>query len=87
VPRTEVLLLRNDADVLALFAANPFAHEPPRQVRAVLWQYWFTTPAQKRATGAWWRREYLGLYAPVLEREAGGKFTVIQWPEAAEPRE
>jgi hypothetical protein len=87
VPRTEVLLLKNDADVLALFAGNPFAHEPPRQVRAVLWQYWFTTPAEKRATGAWWRREYLGLYAPTLERESDGKITVMQWPETAEPRE
>jgi len=87
VPRTEVLLLKNDADVLALFASNPFAHEPPRQVRAVLWQYWFTTPAEKRATGAWWRREYLGLYAPTLERESDGKITVMQWPETAEPRE
>jgi hypothetical protein len=87
VPRTEVLLLKNDAEVLALFAGNPFAHEPPRQVRAVLWQYWFTTPTEKRATGAWWRREYLGLYAPTLERESDGKITVMQWPETAEPRE
>jgi hypothetical protein len=28
----------------------------PRAVRVVYWQYHFTTPAQRRATGAWWRR-------------------------------
>jgi hypothetical protein len=33
-------------------------------VRTVKWQYWFTTPAEKRATGAWWRRQEIGEYAP-----------------------
>src|SRR5206468_6261986 len=34
VPNTEVRLLENDADVLALFAANPFPRQPPtRYVR------------------------------------------------------
>ena len=45
VPRTEERLLTNDPDVLALFAGNPFPASPPRQVRAVLWQYWFTFDA------------------------------------------
>ena len=44
VPLTEErLLLENDADVLALFRSNPFPQSPPRYVRAVLWQYWFTS--------------------------------------------
>lgn len=72
VPATEKRLLANDKDVLALFRGNPFSQSPPRQVRAVLWQYWFTSMAEKRATGNWWRREYLGLYAPTLERESDG---------------
>jgi hypothetical protein len=87
VPRTEQALLRGDADVLLLFAGNPFPKEPPRQVRAVLWQYWFSTPEEKRAQGVWWRREQLGLYAPVLEREADGKIVVLEWPSMMEPRE
>ena len=66
VPNTEVRLLTNDKDVLGLFAGNPFPQSPPKQVRAVLWQYWFTTMAEKRQTGNWWRREFLGLYAPTL---------------------
>jgi lipase maturation factor 1 len=86
VPQTEIRLLSNDKDVLTLFADNPFAREPPRQVRAVLWQYWFTTMAEKRSTGMWWRRQMLGLYAPVLERGPDGSIQVIGRP-AIEPRE
>jgi hypothetical protein len=86
VPNTEVRLLANDKDVLSLFAGDPFSSRPPQQVRAVLWQYWFTTPAEKRATGNWWRREYLGLYAPTLTREADGNIKVIEWPNVA-PRQ
>jgi lipase maturation factor 1 len=80
VPRTEQHLLTNDPDVLALFAANPFPHTPPRQVRAVLWQYWFTSMEQKRATGDWWTRRLLGVYAPVLERDASGGVTIVAMP-------
>ena len=81
VPSTEERLLAGAPDVLALFAANPFPDAPPKQVRAVLWRYWFTTLAEKRATGLWWRRELIGLYAPVLERLPDGKAGVVQWPE------
>ncbi|MGD0599938.1 MAG: lipase maturation factor family protein, partial [Terriglobales bacterium] len=72
VPSTEVRLLSNDNDVLVLFEKNPFPHEPPRQVRAVIWQYWFTTMSEKRTQGLWWRRQFLGLYAPTIEREPDG---------------
>ena len=77
---TEVRLLSNDKDVLDLFADNPFARAAPRQIRVVLWQYWFTTLAEKRETGMWWRRQLVGLYAPTLERTADGDITVVQWP-------
>jgi len=86
VPNTEVRLLSNSQDVLALFADNPFPREPPRQIRAVLWQYWFTTIEEKRATGMWWRRQLLGLYAPTLEREPDGQIKVIEWP-TVQPRQ
>jgi hypothetical protein len=85
VLRTEELLLSNDADVLALFAGNPFPQTPPRQVRAVLWQYWMTDITTKRKTGLWWRREYRRLYAPSIERAPDGKFFVLQWPQALPP--
>jgi hypothetical protein len=86
VPNTEVLLLSNDKDVLALFVSNPFSREPPHQIRAVLWQYWFTTTSEKRATGMWWRRQLVGLYAPTLERGPDGGIKVVEWP-TVQPRE
>jgi len=88
VPRTEERLLTGSEDVLALFAGNPFPQGPPRQVRAVVCQYWFSTREQKRTQGVWWTRQPLGLYAPTLEREADGKITVVEWPAASQaPRE
>jgi len=80
VLRTEELLLKNDPAVLALFAGDPFSHGPPRQVRAVVWQYWFTDPVTKREKGLWWQRRFLGLYAPTLELEPNGKFGVLALP-------
>jgi hypothetical protein len=79
---TEIRLLANDQDVLALLAGNPFPHEPPRQVRTVLWQYWFTNMAEKRKTGLWWRRQFLGLYAPTLTRDPDGRIRAVEWPTA-----
>ena len=81
VPLTEERLLLGSPDVLSLFRSNPFPQIPPRYVRAVLWQYWFTSMAEKRRTGNWWRREYLGLYAPELTMTASGEFAVVQWPD------
>ncbi len=86
VPNTEVRLLSNDNDVLNLFAKNPFPHEPPREIRAVIWQYWFTTMSEKRTQGLWWRRQFLGLYAPTIEREPDGTIHSVEWPTAG-PRE
>jgi lipase maturation factor 1 len=86
VPRTEVKLLENDSDVLRLFNGGPFSTQPPREIRAVLWQYWFTSVEEKRATGRWWRREFVGLYAPTLERGADGSIRALEMPTAA-PRE
>lgn len=80
VLRVEERLLSNEPTVLGLFATNPFPGGPPKQVRAVLWQYWFTDRATKRATGMWWRREFQGLFAPALERGPDDKFLVTQWP-------
>jgi hypothetical protein len=80
VPRTEACLLSNDKDVLSLFKANPFPNKPPQKVRAVLWQYWFTTMSERRSTGLWWHRQFIQLYAPTLEREPNGTIRAIEWP-------
>jgi lipase maturation factor 1 len=62
-------LLRNSPDVLALLRNNPFGPSPPRFVRAVIYDYRFSDFAERRKTGAWWRRERRGLYSPVLSLE------------------
>ncbi|HXX20405.1 MAG TPA: lipase maturation factor family protein [Candidatus Acidoferrum sp.] len=77
---TEERLLMNDPDVLALFAHNPFSSEPPRQLRAVIYQYRFTDMKTKREQGLWWRRELIGDYAPTLEREPDGKVVILTMP-------
>jgi hypothetical protein len=87
VPLTEERLLENDGDVLGLFKGNPLGTAPPRMVRAVLWQYWFTSLDEKRRTGNWWRREYLGQYAPEITRTADGRFAVVEWPEELGPHD
>jgi hypothetical protein len=76
VLNTEVRLLQGSRDVLRLFRNDPFAGRPPQRVRAVIWQYWFTDAATKRATGLWWKRQLLGLYAPEAERLPDGSITV-----------
>lgn len=83
VAQTEIRLLENSPSVLRLFAGHPFPGQPPRQVRAVLWQYWFTDMATKRKEGLWWRRELRGLYAPVLERLPDGRIVVLELPEGS----
>ena len=82
VLQTEASLLSNDPSVLTLFAGNPFDAQPPVLVRAVMWQYWFTSLKTLRTKGLWWRRKLLGLYAPVLERLPDGRIGVMQWPGA-----
>ena len=55
-------LLRNDPPTLQLLRHNPFPESPPRYVRARLYTYRFTTPAELRRDRAWWHRELVGGY-------------------------
>ena len=59
-------LLEGSPPVLALLDRNPFPDAPPKEIRAVVYDYHFTDPGQRAKDGAWWRREFLGLYCPVL---------------------
>lgn len=59
-------LLRNDRPTLRLLRHNPFPDAPPRYVRAQLYQYRFTTPAELRRDRAWWHRALVGGYAPPM---------------------
>ncbi|MBA0124511.1 lipase maturation factor family protein [Haloechinothrix sp. YIM 98757] len=57
-------LLEGDRDTLKLLRHNPFPERPPTHVRARLYRYRFTTPAERRETGAWWHRELIGEFLP-----------------------
>ncbi len=47
--------------------------EHPAAARIAFFRYHFTTPEERRATGAWWKRESLGARAPLVCR--GGAAT------------
>jgi hypothetical protein len=86
VPNTVVRLLSNDKDVLQLFADNPFPQAPPREIRTVLWQYWFTSSEERRMSRQWWKRQLIGRYAPTLEKTPDGDIRVLEWADVP-PRE
>jgi hypothetical protein len=50
--------------VRPLFSRDPFPDAPPRFVRVAVYRYRFTDRATRRATGAWWQREFLGYSHP-----------------------
>jgi uncharacterized membrane protein len=57
-------LLQGDRETLGLLGENPFPNAPPKWIRAQLYLYHFTTPAERRTTGRWWNREYVAPYFP-----------------------
>ncbi|AKF84038.1 hypothetical protein MFUL124B02_39775 [Myxococcus fulvus 124B02] len=65
-------LLEGSPEVLSLLSRNPFPGAPPRQVRAVLYDYRMTDVEERRRTGAWWTRERRGLYLQPLALAPGG---------------
>ncbi len=66
-------LLEGEPSVLALLEESPFPDEPPRFVRAVVYDYRFTAPGDpdtdELGAALWWRRELRGLYCPVQARD------------------
>ena len=78
---TELRLMQREPSVLSLFREDPLGGALPVRVRTLKYQYWFTTREERRRTqppGAWWTRKLLGLYAPMLEREADGTIGVVR---------
>jgi len=57
-------LLRGSPPVLKLLETNPFPERPPTFVRALLYNYEFTTSDERDASGTIWKRELLGVYLP-----------------------
>ena len=59
-------LMQGSAPVLGLLERNPFPGSPPRYIRAVVYDYRFTDFAERRRSGAWWRREEKATYLPAI---------------------
>ena len=59
-------LLQNEPAVLGLLKDNPFPGAPPRWVRALRYRYRFSTWAEHRQDGSWWKRTLLGTYCGPL---------------------
>ena len=65
-------LLQGDRGTLTLFERNPFASAPPKFIRALLYEYRFTTPEERRRSGAWWSRQLVQEYLPPLSLDNPG---------------
>lgn len=71
-------LLQGDEKTHSLLREVPFPDEPPRYVRARLFRYRFTTPAERERTGNWWKRGYVRNYFPPTSLDDEGFREVLQ---------
>lgn len=71
-------LLENDQAVLSLLRTNPFPGKPPHYIRALLYEYHFTSPAERKQTGNWWKRTLTGPYFPAVSMDSPGFRAVLQ---------
>lgn len=60
-------LLQGSPAVEELLAYNPFPEGPPKYIRPQLYEYHFTNYEERNKDGSFWRREYKGIYTPVLK--------------------
>lgn len=61
-----VKLLKGNPEVLKLIRENPFPEQPPKFIRALAYEYTFTSFAEKKKTGQWWNRRFIDSYSPTL---------------------
>jgi hypothetical protein len=66
VRRLMLTLAERNPEITKLLQTNPFGKDV-RYIRCVVYDYRFTNRAERAATGAWWRRERRGLYAPEID--------------------
>jgi hypothetical protein len=57
-------LAEGSPEVLNLLDYNPFPDAPPRFLRAIVYDYHFTSWETRAATGAWWERTFQRAYYP-----------------------
>ncbi len=60
-------LQQGSAPVLSLLDHNPFPNNPPLYVRALLYQYTYSSYEQRKKSGHIWQRQYLKRYWPIAD--------------------
>jgi predicted DCC family thiol-disulfide oxidoreductase YuxK len=69
--RMMVGLLRGSKPVNALFEQTPYSGALPKLLRASIYEYRFTSWSERQKSGDYWKRDYKGLYFPVVGLRAG----------------
>ena len=64
-----VRLLQGSQSVLQLLRYNPFQEKPPLYIRALIYDYEFTSWEEKKMSGHWWKRKYVGVFLPAMRLE------------------
>lgn len=72
-------LLEGSADVLALMDKNPFPEKPPRQIRAMLYDYHFSSFDALFQKGDWWRRKQTEMFYPPTSLEDLNQTLIINY--------
>ncbi len=62
-------LLEGNRSVMNLLGTDPFPGGPPSAIRVSLYMLEPTTPAERAKTGAWWRRCWVGVHMPPVQRD------------------
>ncbi len=68
-----IRLLRNDPPTLRLLRHNPFPDSPPHYVRALLYEYQFTSWRELLHERRWWRRTLVDEYLPPIALSASDR--------------
>lgn len=69
-------LLRRSPPVMAKFRRDPFPDRPPTMVRIPTYRYEMNDFPTFRATGHYWRKEYVGDYTAMMYLDARGEVAV-----------
>jgi len=59
-------LLQGSKPVLNLLEKTPFPNAPPRYLRALMYDYHFTTAQERKETSQWWKRDNMRVYLPPI---------------------
>lgn len=61
-------ILAGSPSVVRLLDHPDWEANPPKYVRLAYYEYHFTTPPQRQATGAWWTRTFLGYLTEPIQK-------------------